>query len=337
MPGLGSYVDTAGVPRPVIGVHLAGDGAVPIIPGSAADTAATVTSNSTPADPVVIGTVAQNADGSFTLSGNSSGINIDTLGAGSVTVHLTAAVATQLSWSNDKTAFVNGAFYAIGNTGTTAESTGTVTAGLYVSNAYARYLRIQVTTIGTTTAYVTLNKSSISNRGNSVTVSGTATVVASSADNSSLASGLAVMSRMSSVVGGMTAGTNGSMRHIQSDLAGRVIVKPGGNAQSHTYGRQTITATTEVNLFAAVANTRFDVQKITIANRDNVSHTLDFRDTTAGTIRETVIVEAGKTWQLVFPMGMPNSAVNTNWTVSMRETATTAVEINGSAYAVTGG
>lgn len=140
---------------------------------------------------------------------------------------------------------------------------------------------------------------------------------------------------MNSTAGGPTAGTAARQGSIQGDLARRAVVRPLGVPQSHDSNRVTVTATSETTLIAAVASIRHELHTVTFANRDNVAHTLDLRDALAGTVRETVIVGAGATLQLDFPAGRPAAAANAAWTVQMRETATTAVEVSVSSYRTT--
>ena len=112
-------------------------------------------------------------------------------------------------------------------------------------------------------------------------------------------------------------------------------MKSIGLAYAHDHNRITLTATTETTLIAAVASNRHEIQAITIANRDNVAHTIDFRETTGGTVRQSIIIAAGDTKIFNFQSGLPAAAVNTNWTAQLRESATTAVEIATSSFRTT--
>ncbi len=117
-----------------------------------------------------------------------------------------------------------------------------------------------------------------------------------------------------------------------ADLVGRSVVQIGGIPQLQDFNRVVLTTITETTLIAAVAVVRHGIHGLEIANRDNVAHTLDFRDTTAGTIRKTIVIPAGVTYPLAFNYGIWQLAVNTNWTVTMREAATTAVEVCSTSY-----
>lgn len=131
-----------------------------------------------------------------------------------------------------------------------------------------------------------------------------------------------------------TAVSDNDVTNAVSDLHGRPTVQLGNVPQLQDMNRITLTTTTETTLIAAVASVRHGIHSLEIANRDNVAHTLDFRDTTAGTIRKTIIIPAGVTYAIPYDFGLWQLAVNTNWTVTMREVATTAVEISATSYRV---
>ncbi len=147
---------------------------------------------------------------------------------------------------------------------------------------------------------------------------------------------LLVSAVMAASAGGPAAGTAGNQGRLQSDVSKRLIVKPAGNPQSHNFNRTALANTTETTLVAAVAAIRHEVQSLTCANRDTVAHTFDFRDTTGGTIRLSVTAPAGDTRHVDFPSGYPAAALNTNWTVQLREAVTTtSPEVSSSSYQTT--
>lgn len=129
----------------------------------------------------------------------------------------------------------------------------------------------------------------------------------------------------------VTAGRNVD---LLADLVGRIVVQVGGLPTTQDRNRVTLTATTETTLIAAVASNRHGLHSITIANRDNVAHTIDVRETTAGTIVQSIIVPAGVTLDMEFTTGLWAAAVNTNFTVQARAVPTTAVEISCLSYRV---
>lgn len=154
-----------------------------------------------------------------------------------------------------------------------------------------------------------------------------ATVHGTQADNSSTAPSPVLISGMTnSTAGGPAAATSGRQGQLQADLSRRLVVTHGGVPQSHDFNRITA-STSETTLIAAVASIRHEVHAITIANKDTVAHNFDLRDATGGTIRASYVVPAGQTFALAFPGGMPQSAVNTNWTLQMGEAVTTTAPI----------
>lgn len=123
--------------------------------------------------------------------------------------------------------------------------------------------------------------------------------------------------------------------NIVSDLHGRLVNANGQVEQLKDRNRITIATTTETTLIAAVASVRHVLYGLTIANRDTAAATIDIRDTTAGTIRETVVIPAGQTVVIRDPVGTPQGAVNTNWTAQLRAATTTnPVEISAFSYRV---
>jgi hypothetical protein len=136
-----------------------------------------------------------------------------------------------------------------------------------------------------------------------------------------------------------TARTDGQLVTGLADKVGRVIVKFGHVRDLTTLSPQvTITTTTETTI-AAVASTFNDLQTLEIASTANFSGTptgarLDFRDTTAGTVRFSVSFPAlggtfnfNRSW-----MGseLKQTTVNTNWTVQL-------VFIGGTSPAISNG
>lgn len=130
-----------------------------------------------------------------------------------------------------------------------------------------------------------------------------------------------------------TVVTTGRWANMMGDLMGRPVVQLGNIPQLNDFNRITVSTTTETVLVAAVASVRHCLRRVIVANRDTVACTVDVRDTSAGTVRETYIVEAGKTLPIIDEGGWPQGAVNTNWTVQLRAATTTnAVEISAHSY-----
>lgn len=170
------------------------------------------------------------------------------------------------------------------------------------------------------------------------TVGGTVAAAGTTADNASgTPSPVLVGAMQNSTAGGPAAGTTARHGALQADLSRRLVITGGGVPQSHDYGRlASLTTTTEATLVAAVALIRHELHQLAVVNRDTVPHTIDFRDTTGGTVRASVYAPAGQTVPLIYPSGLPQGAVNTNWTAQLREvTTTTAVEVTSSSYRTT--
>jgi hypothetical protein len=122
------------------------------------------------------------------------------------------------------------------------------------------------------------------------------------------------------------------------DLAGNVVVKSGGIPQTHLFsGKVALANTTETTLIAAGgATVRNMIQTLIFANLDTVKHIFDVRDATAGTIQFSFVVPTADTRTVDFPSLACAAALNTAWTVQMREAVTTTnPEVSASGYATT--
>lgn len=132
-----------------------------------------------------------------------------------------------------------------------------------------------------------------------------------------------------------SAYTAGNIARVFQDLVGRQVCQIGNVPQLQDQSRITLSTTTETTLIAAVASVRHGIHGLTIANRDTVATTVDIRDTTAGTIRQTFVVPPGVTNFFPFDFGLWQLAVNTNFTAQLRAATTTnPVEISAISYRV---
>lgn len=154
MSGNGSYLDSTGVPRSAIGVVPVGDGAAIIVPGSLAKDLDVLTI----ADPLISGTLTQNADGSFTSTSSSSYLQFDTLGFDGVSLQVTSsATSVRIGWSNSPAGpFTNGPLLSAGNLGTVAEiaATSATSAASYTAPSFGRYCRVTTSSNTTITYWV---------------------------------------------------------------------------------------------------------------------------------------------------------------------------------------
>ena len=87
--------------------------------------------------------------------------------------------------------------------------------------------------------------------------------------------------------------------------------------------------TTETSLIAAVASTFNDLASVIVINTSATATQVDFRDSTAGTIRLSLYVPAGDTRGATFTTPLPQNAVNTAWTAKCG-TSVASVIITGS-------
>ena len=92
----------------------------------------------------------------------------------------------------------------------------------------------------------------------------------------------------------------------------------------------TLTATTtETSLITAVASTFLDLVSVVVINTSATATQVDFRDSTAGTIRLTLYVPAGDMRGISYTVPLPQAAVNTAWTAKCG-TSVSSVIITGS-------
>lgn len=164
---------------------------------------------------------------------------------------------------------------------------------------------------------------------------GRLTISSAAAAHDSAVSGNPVRTAGRALSAHYTAVSSGDTADLITDLNGRQVVAPIGLPQSQDQNRITLSTTTETTLITAVASVRHGMTVLTIANRDTAATTVDIRDTTAGTIRRTIIVPAGQTFCCDMVAGWWQAAVNTNWTAQLRAATTAnAVEISVQSFRV---
>ena len=99
------------------------------------------------------------------------------------------------------------------------------------------------------------------------------------------------------------------------DKLGRQVVVNGNIRELCDNTRLAITASVaETTLIAAVASVTHDIVSVILANSGASGTLVDFRDSTAGTIRFSVWVPAGASVVVPFPTPCKQNAVNQNWT-----------------------
>lgn len=172
----------------------------------------------------------------------------------------------------------------------------------------------------------------------STTVTGTVAVTESGTWNvgSSSATGSAVPAN-AFYEGGIaktslpTAASDGNLTGTMVDKFGRQVVLTNSIRDLvNPITQLTLTSTTtETSLIAAVASTFNDIVSLVVINTSATATQVDFRDSTAGTIRLSLYVPAGDTRGIALPTPLPQAAVNTAWTAKCG-TSVASVIITGS-------
>lgn len=149
-----------------------------------------------------------------------------------------------------------------------------------------------------------------------VITSGAVTVSGANAhDSATLSNPVVVGARGSNAL--ITAVANNDTVTNITDLRSRGIVFGSSVRELQTIENTTITAsTTETTIAAAVASVLKDLKGIVLANTSATATRVDIRDSTAGTIRLSVMVPAGQTVPLMFTEPLKQNAANNNWTAT---------------------
>lgn len=99
------------------------------------------------------------------------------------------------------------------------------------------------------------------------------------------------------------------------DKYGRQPVLPFGlREQVNPITQITLSSTAETTLIAAVGGVFNDITTITIANTSTTATQVDFRDSTAGTVRWTAYVPGTDMRGIVFSVPLPQASTSSNWT-----------------------
>lgn len=128
-----------------------------------------------------------------------------------------------------------------------------------------------------------------------------------------------------------TAASDGNLTGTMVDKFGRQVVLTNSIRDLvNPITQLTLTSTTtETSLIAAVASTFNDIVSLVVINTSATATQVDFRDSTAGTIRLSLYVPAGDTRGIALPTPLPQAAVNTAWTAKCG-TSVASVIITGS-------
>ena len=168
--------------------------------------------------------------------------------------------------------------------------------------------------------------------GNTVTTAGVNGVLAvgGTAAAGSAASGQPVQVGIVAATAIQTARTAGQIVIPASDKIGRTVSASQQIRDLNTMAPMvTLTSTTETTVVAAVASIFNDAKAFLITNTSATASRVDFRDTIGGTVRFSVMAEAGRSFLFAVPETVAKqSTVNTNWTAQLG-TAVTDVRITG--------
>ena len=303
------------------------------LPASGGAVAGGTASNPVRIDPTgtttqpVSGTVTANQGGAWTVTAN-AGTNLNTSALALDTSVNGLLLAQASTTSGEKGPLVQGAVTTNAPTYTTAQ-----TNPLSLDTSGLLRVSIKDTPANTNNLNVALAASSAT-----VTVSGTVTANAGTGNfnNASVGATGSAVPADATYQGGIaetslpTAASAGNLTGALFDKFGRAVVLP--NAMRDLVlpiPQLTLTATTtETTLIAQVASTFLDIVSIVAINTSATATQVDFRDSTAGTIRLSLYLPAGDTRGIALPVPLPQSAVNQNWTAKCG-TSVSSVIITG--------
>lgn len=120
-----------------------------------------------------------------------------------------------------------------------------------------------------------------------------------------------------------SAATAGNLTGNLSDKFGRSVIVPG--TIRDLVGTQTTTisaSTSETTIVTAAANIFNDIYFLTVANTSATAVRVDFRDTTAGSVLFSWYVPAGDMRGGSLAKILPQTSVNTNWTIQSSASVT---------------
>ena len=109
------------------------------------------------------------------------------------------------------------------------------------------------------------------------------------------------------------------------DKLGRIVTRPQVPRELVASNRITLTTTTETTLIAAGgANVFRDLVYVLASNESASEVRVDFRDSTAGTIRFSIdLAPDGGGWSGTFPVPWPQATANNNWTAQLSTAVST--------------
>jgi len=128
-----------------------------------------------------------------------------------------------------------------------------------------------------------------------------------------------------------TAVSDGQVVNEMVDKFGRLVVLPNGMRDLILPMTQlTLTSTTtETTLISGVASTFNDIISLVVINTSATATQVDFRDSTAGTVRFSLYIPAGDTRGISLSTPMPQNTAGNNWTAKCG-TSVASVIVTGS-------
>jgi hypothetical protein len=233
--------------------------------------------------------------------------------------------------SNDNSNWIAVSLLPISTNG--GASTSSTSTGIYYGPLGYRYFRLNITGISAGTTAGTIIFQSIGRAQHSGNISaiqsGTWTVGSNSATGSAVPANAfynAGIARSSLP----TAATIGNLTGAMTDKFGRIVSLNNAPRDLVLPMTQlTLSAsTTETTLITAVASTFLDLVSLVVINTSGTPTQVDFRDSTAGTIRLSLYVPGGDTRGIALPVPMPQNTVNNNWTAKCA-TSVSSIIITG--------
>lgn len=120
-----------------------------------------------------------------------------------------------------------------------------------------------------------------------------------------------------------TAVADGEAVRVQADDQGRLVTAPFSPRDLVVQGRVALTSTSETTVLALDASNFHDLVLATLTNESGTAVRVDIRDSTAGTIRESMFLAAdGGGAVIPYPATLPQAATNNNWTAQLSSAVT---------------
>lgn len=242
-----------------------------------------------------------------------------------VQIDSTATAGTYIfEQSNNNVNWVGVALQDVSATNSaTIQYTGSVSNRMFQGAVTGKFFRVRISaalTGGTIQAFANFAQSAGPLGIQGISAAATLSVSGNAAQNVGVSSNLNQIGFESRITQRSATADAAASRPVVDKL-GRSIVADGQIRELTDTNTLTLTTITETILIAAVAAVNNDVRELVIANTSATAVRVDFRDSTAGTVRLSVMAEAGKTLFLEFTR-LKQAAVNTSWTAQLSAAVT---------------